>query len=147
MLGPKFQDLKGHVLVMVQALNRTRSRGAHWHHKTFGILIEMVLLPSSMLGPKFKELKGHVLAMVQALNRTRSRGAHWHHKTFDILTEMVLLPSRADPDVLWTRPSEDGQIHEYIAIYVDDLAIATRDPGELCKDPQAESQSKGRWSI
>ena len=78
-------------------------------------------------GPEFKELQGHLLIMVKALYRTRSGGARWHDRLFDILQELKFKPSKADPDV-WMRPEPGGTCYEYIAVYVDDLAIAAKDP-------------------
>ena len=48
------------------------------------------------------------------------------------LSEMGFVPLKADPDV-WMHPSQDGDCYEYIAVYVDDLAIATKDPAEICQ--------------
>ena len=79
-----------------------------------------------MAGPEFKELQGHLLIMVKALYGTRSGGARWHDRLFDILQEMKFKPSKADPDV-WMRPEPGGTCYEYIAVYVDDLAIAAKD--------------------
>ena len=78
-------------------------------------------------GPEFKELQGHLLIMIKALHRTRSGGARWHDRLFDILQELKFKPSKADPDV-WMRPEPGGTCYEYIAVYVDDLAIAAKDP-------------------
>ena len=39
---------------------------------------------------------------------------------------MGFVPSRAEPEI-WMRLNEDN-IYEYIAVYVDDLAIAAKDP-------------------
>ena len=41
---------------------------------------------------------------------------------------MEFVPSKADPDV-WMRPAQDGSCYEYIALYVDDLAIAAKKQG------------------
>ena len=84
-----------------------------------------------MAGPEFKELQGHLLIMVKALYGTRSGGARWHDRLFDILQELKFRPSRADPDV-WMRPEPGGTCYEYIAVYVDDLAI----DGTLAADPR-----------
>ena len=65
--------------------------------------------------------------MIKALYRTRSGGARWHDRLFDILQELKFKPSKADPDV-WMRPEPGGTCYEYIAAYVDDLAIAAKDP-------------------
>ena len=84
-------------------------------------------------GPEFKELQGHLLIMVKALYGTRSGGARWHDRLFDILQEMKFKPSKADPDV-WMRPEPGGTCYEYIAVYVDDLAIAAKDSQAFCNE-------------
>ena len=86
-----------------------------------------------MAGPEFKELQGHLLIMVKALYGTRSGGARWHDRLFDILQELMFKPSKADPDV-WMRPEPGGTCYEYIAVYVDDLAIAAKDPEAFCNE-------------
>ena len=78
-------------------------------------------------GLEFRELQGHLLIMIKALHGTRSGGARWHDRLFDILQELKFKPSKADPDV-WMRPEPGGTYYEYIAVYVDDLAIAVKDP-------------------
>ncbi|KAL7570277.1 hypothetical protein ACA910_020698 [Epithemia clementina (nom. ined.)] len=45
---------------------------------------------------------------------------------------MGFTPSKNDPDI-WMRPSKEGKVYEYIAVYVDDLAIAAKDPAEICQ--------------
>ena len=88
---------------------------------------------SIMAGPEFKELQGHLLIMVKALYGTRSGGARWHDRLFNILQEMKFKPSKADPDV-WMRPEPGGTCYEYIAVYVDDLAIAAKDSQAFCNE-------------
>ena len=82
-------------------------------------------------GPEFEELQGHVLVMYKALYGTRSGGACWHDKFFDILHHMGFKLSRADPDI-WMKSSKDASHYEYIAVYVDDLAICMKDPKTFC---------------
>ena len=84
-------------------------------------------------GPEFKELQGHLLIMIKALHGTHSGGARWHDRLFDILQELRFKPSMADPDV-WMRPEPGGTRYEYIAVYVDDLAIAAKDPQAFCNE-------------
>ena len=84
-------------------------------------------------GPEFKELQGHLLIMIKALYGTHSGGARWHDRLFDILQELNFKPSKADPDV-WMRPEPGGTCYEYIAVYVDDLAIAAKDPQAFCNE-------------
>ena len=87
----------------------------------------------TIAGPEFKELQGHLLIMIKALHGTHSGGARWHDRLFDILQELRFKPSKADPDV-WMRPEPGGTCYEYIAVYVDDLAIAAKDPQAFCNE-------------
>ena len=87
----------------------------------------------TIAGPEFKELQGHLLIMIKSLHGTRSGGARWHDRLFDILQELRFKPSKADPDV-WMRPEPGGTCYEYIAVYVDDLAIAAKDPQAFCNE-------------
>ena len=84
-------------------------------------------------GPEFKELQGHLLIMIKALHGTRSGGARWHDRLFDILQDLKFKPSKAYPDV-WMRPEPGGTCYQYIAVYVDDLAIAAKDPQAFCNE-------------
>ena len=80
-----------------------------------------------MGSPEFEELQGHVLVMHKALYATRSGGACWHDKHFDIHHQMGFKPSKAEPDI-WMKSSKDDNHYDYIAVYVDDLAICMEDP-------------------
>ena len=71
--------------------------------------------------------------MIKALYGTRSGGARWHDRLFDILQELRFKPSKADPDA-WMRPEPGGTCYEYIAVYVDDLAIAAKDLQAFCNE-------------
>ena len=84
-------------------------------------------------GPEFKELQVYLLIMIKPLHGTRSGGARWHDRLSDILQELKFKPSKADPDV-WMRPEPGGTCYEYIAVYVDDLAIAAKDPQAFCNE-------------
>ena len=86
-----------------------------------------------IVGPEFKELQVHLLIMIKTLHGTRSGGARWHDRVSDILQELKFKPSKADPDV-WMRPEPGGTCCEYIAVYVDDLAIAAKDPQTFCNE-------------
>ena len=59
-------------------------------------------------------------------------GARWHDRLYDVLRDMGFFPCKTDPDI-WMRQAKDGSSYEYIAVYVDDLAIAAKNPGEICK--------------
>ena len=44
---------------------------------------------------------------------------------------MGFKPSKADADI-WMKSSKDHNHYEYIAVYVDDLAICMKDPQAFC---------------
>ena len=81
-------------------------------------------------GPEFGEVQGHILIIHKALYGPRTGGACWHGKLFDSLQHMGFQPSKADPDI-WMKPMDDRQAYEYIAVYVDDLCVASKDPGKI----------------
>ena len=85
-------------------------------------------------GPEFGEREGHVLLIHKAIYGLRSSGARWHARFSDCLRSMGFEPSKSEPDI-WMR--RNGDIYEYIAVYVDDLALALKDPQsviDLLKD-------------
>ena len=43
--------------------------------------------------------------------------------------ELGFFPCKVEPDI-WSR--WNGELYEYIAVYVDDLAIAAQNPKEVC---------------
>ena len=55
----------------------------------------------------------------------------WHDRFFETLHQMSSKPSRADPDT-WMKYSKNGSHYEYIAVYIDDLAIYMEDPKSFC---------------
>jgi hypothetical protein len=65
----------------------------------------------------------------------RSSGLRWHEKLADILRGMGFFPSRAEEDI-WMR--DMGDHYEYIAVYVDDLAIASKDPQKIIDSLEAK---------
>ena len=81
-------------------------------------------------GPEFGELEGHTLLVHKALYGLRTSGARWHDKLADCLRDMGFTPSRAEADI-WMR--EVNNKYEYIASYVDDLAIASENPQAIIK--------------
>ena len=98
-------------------------------------------------GSEFGELHGHILIIYKTQYGTRTGGACWHDKLFDTLQHMGFQTSKADPDI-WMKPTDDGQAYEYIAVYVDDLCVASKDL-ERSSNPQQQIQvqTQGRWPI
>ena len=74
-------------------------------------------------GPEFGEYEGCTFVVEKALYGLRSSGQRWHDRLFDALKSLGFTPSKADPDI-WMR--DCGDHYEYIACYVDDLMIASR---------------------
>ena len=81
-------------------------------------------------GKEFGDREGHILLIRKALYGLRSSGARWHDRLAEVLREMSFSPCRAEPDI-WMRPSKDGTKYEYVAAYVDDLALALEKPQEF----------------
>ena len=75
-------------------------------------------------GKEFEELEGRVLIIYKALYGL----ARWHEHFAYTLCEMGFTLSKGDPDV-WMRLINDH--YEYIAVYVDDLLIASNDPKDI----------------
>ena len=57
-------------------------------------------------------------------------------------------PSKADPYV-WMRPAEYNLCYEYIAVYVDDIAISAKDAKKITDDLQLKHlfKLKGTGSL
>ena len=82
-------------------------------------------------GPEFgPEWEGHTCIIRKALYGLKSSGKCWHDRLHDVLTDMGFFPSRAEEDI-WMRDA--GDHYEYIAVYVDDLLIASKDPQSIIK--------------
>ena len=83
-------------------------------------------------GPEFRDLglEGHLLIIVRALYGLKTSGARWHDRFADTLRGEGFEPCKADRDV-WMR--KNGNLYEYISVYVDDLACAMKDPAAFCE--------------
>ena len=79
-------------------------------------------------GPEFGPLEGHLLIIVRALYGLRMSGVCWHKRFAQVLEDMGFFPCRMDPDV-WMRHC--GDHYEYVATYVDDLAVVSKDPARI----------------
>jgi hypothetical protein len=79
-------------------------------------------------GPEFGELEGHTLIIFKALYGLKSSGLRWHERFSDCLRQEGFTACIAEPDI-WMRRA--GDVYEYIAVYVDDLAYAMSNPQEF----------------
>ena len=76
-----------------------------------------------MAGPELEELHEHVLAMYKAMVQDLEEHVGMTNSLTFLKSDFK--PSKADPDI-WMRSSTDGTHYEYIAVYVDDLAMHGR---------------------
>ena len=86
-------------------------------------------------GPEFGDRAGHLFRVVKALYGLKASGRCWHNRLHDTLRSMDFFPSKAEEDI-WMR--DKGDHYEYIAVYVDDLLIASRDPQSIIATLESE---------
>ena len=66
--------------------------------------------------------------MDRAIYGLRTSGQRWHDRFADCMRKEGFVPCLADLDI-WMRPN--GDIYEYVAVYVDDLAFAVDNPQQF----------------
>ena len=79
-------------------------------------------------GPEFGDREGHTLIMQKALYGLKSSGLRWSERLHDALIDMGFFKSRAGHDI-WMR--DKGDHYEYVAVYVDDLLIASKNAAAI----------------
>jgi hypothetical protein len=79
-------------------------------------------------GPEFGSRQGYTLIICKALYGLRTSGLRWHERFAGVLKSLGFAPCKAEPDI-WLR--RKGEIYEYVAVCVDDLAIAMKNPQEF----------------
>ena len=94
-------------------------------------------------GPEFREREGHILIIRKALYGLRSSGLRWRERFSDVLMSMGFVASFSEPDI-WMRDKSDHW--EYIAVYVDDLLIVSRDPKTIIASLEGEHNFKLKGS-
>ena len=82
-------------------------------------------------GHEFEELQGHILVIHKNLYGLKSSGLRWSQRIHDIIVQLNFKHCKADPCV-WLREMKDK--YEYIAIYVDDLLIASEEAQQIIQD-------------
>jgi Reverse transcriptase (RNA-dependent DNA polymerase) len=97
-------------------------------------------------GPEFGPLEGHTLIIFKALYGLRSSGLCWYERFSDVLRAIAFKPTRAEADI-WMR--ENNGLYKYIAVNVDSLLIAARDPGSITKELSEINKFKLKqgWTI
>jgi Reverse transcriptase (RNA-dependent DNA polymerase) len=79
-------------------------------------------------GPEFKEHEGPILILNKAINELRRSGSRWHDRFSQCVSELGFFPCKSETDI-WIR--RNGDLYKYVAVYVDDLAIAMKKPRNL----------------
>jgi hypothetical protein len=93
-----------------------------------------------MARPEFGERQGRTLVIVfKALYGLRSSELRWHNKFFDVMRAEGFNPCKMEPDI-WLR--RNGDIYEYVAAYVVDLAFAMNVPDAVAKSLRVNHKFK-----
>ncbi len=80
-------------------------------------------------GPEFgPELEGRVLIVVRSLYGLRTSAARFHEHLSDSLRRLGYAPSKADPNMFF---KDMGDHYEYLASYVDDILVWSKDPMDV----------------
>jgi hypothetical protein len=77
-----------------------------------------------LLNSEFGNLEGHILIISKALYGICCSGKQWNDGFIDCIMVLGFFPCKSDPDI-WMRKNRD--IFDYVAVNVDDLAIAMKD--------------------
>ena len=78
-------------------------------------------------GPEFGDLEGHLLIIYKALYGLKTSGKALGQLVQECLLELGFVPALAEAPI-YVRKYKNGDDHyEYIATYVDDLAIIMKD--------------------
>ena len=90
-------------------------------------------------GPEFGDLEGHILVIYKALYGLRTSGLCWHQRFADVPRSMGFTPCKAEQDI-WMRKHQG--LYEYIAVYVDDIMVAAKNPSEIITALQTKHHFK-----
>ena len=81
----------------------------------------------SIAGPEFGEKEGSVVIVKKALYGLATSARQWSLTLGEAISNMGFQPTRADPD-LWIKLDEGSNKYEYIATYVDDIIVVSKNP-------------------
>jgi len=98
-------------------------------------------------GPEFGDQEGHLLVVSKALYGLRSSDQRFNEHLGSCLESPGFEHSKCEPDI-WIRDA--GDYYEYVASYVDDLAVIVKDPQlffEQLKSPPYNFELKGSTAI
>jgi len=97
-------------------------------------------------GPEFGNQQGHTLVIRKASHGLKSSGLRWHERLSDVLPDVQFISSKAERNI-WVRNC--GDHCEHIAVCVDDLLIASKDPSSIIKTlcDEHEFKLKGAGAV
>jgi Reverse transcriptase (RNA-dependent DNA polymerase) len=75
--------------------------------------------------PEFGALEGLLMIIVKVLYGLKSSVKRWHERLFDVLLSLGFTSTKAKEGI-WIKDMSNH--YDYIAVYVDDLMIASRNP-------------------
>jgi len=81
----------------------------------------------STAGKEFGNREGCKIIIKKALYGLATSARQWNLALGDMIRKLGFVPTRADPD-LWIKDSPCGKGYEYIATYVDNIIIVSKDP-------------------
>ena len=82
-------------------------------------------------GPEFGDLKGHLLIIYKALYGLKTSGKAFGQLLQEYLLKLEFVPSLAEASTYMRKCPNGDDHYEYIATYIDDLAIIMKDPQPL----------------
>ena len=103
----------------------------------YGLTREKVCIKA---GPEFGDLEGHILIFHKSCYGLKSSAARFHKHMSTTLRKLAWKPSKADSD-LWIKPTPTG--YKYLATYVDDILVWSKDPMKTINAIQKTYKLKG----
>ena len=94
----------------------------------------------TVLSDEYGALAGKTLVFHKSLYGLKTSGARFHEHLSDILRALKFRPSKADAD-LWIK--DQGDHYEYVARYVDDILVFSRDPMVVIREMEKTYQLQG----
>jgi len=94
-------------------------------------------------GPEFGDREGRVLIISKAPHGPHSSGLRWSERLANVLRKMGHFPSKTEK-CIWMH--DKGDHCEHIAVHVDDLMFASKDPETVIKTLMEKVQVEGHRS-
>jgi len=91
-------------------------------------------------GPEFEGLEGKPLIIHRGIYGLRSSAARFHEHLAHAVRQLGFRPSKADPDLY---VHDRGTYHEYLATYVDDILIFSKEPMKIIEELKTQYTLKG----